>query len=204
MTMKTMTVAERPKLTIPQSMELAWRHYRAGAREDAHMICARVLRVAPKNSDALHLLGILAYEARNHSLAIQLMTEAVRHAKKFAPMHGNLALAKLAVGDLAGAAMCARKALSLSPAYADGHRVLGLVHEQKGQYRAAVEEFKRAQALGLDSPEIRAILARARAQRDAANGAASSEVPSSEAPSSEAPSSEAASGEAARDDVGTP
>ena len=192
--MKTMTVAERPKLTIPQSMELAWRHYRAGAREDAHMICARVLRVAPKNPDALHLLGILAYEARNLPLAIQLMSEAVRHAKKFAPMHGNLALAKLAVGDLAGAAMCARKALGLSPAYADGHRVLGLVHEQKGQHRVAVEEFERAQALGLDNPEIRANVARARAQCDASNGAASSA----------AAASEAASGEAAHDDLGTP
>jgi tetratricopeptide (TPR) repeat protein len=167
MTMKTMTVTERPKLSVPQSMELAWRHYRAGTREEAHSICVRVLRVAPKNPDALHLLGILAYEARNHPLAIKLMTEAVRHAKRFAPMHGNLALAKLAVGDLAGAAMSARKAFTLSPAYADGHRVLGLVHEQKGQHREALEEFERAQALGLDSAEMRANLARVRAQFEA-------------------------------------
>src|ERR1700690_10996 len=146
MTMKTMTVTERPKLSVPQSMELAWRQYRAGTREDAHAICVRVLRVAPKNPDALHLLGILAYEARNHPLAIKLISEAGRPAKRFAPMHGNLALAKLAVGDLAGAAMSARKAFSLSPAYADGHRVLGLVHEQKGQHREALEEFERGQS----------------------------------------------------------
>jgi len=32
------------------------------------------------------------------------MTEAIRNNKKYAPMHGNLALAKLAKGDLNGAA----------------------------------------------------------------------------------------------------
>ncbi|MGA2778096.1 MAG: tetratricopeptide repeat protein [Steroidobacteraceae bacterium] len=164
MTIQTMTVTERPTLSIPQSMELAWRHHRAGSSDNAQAIAMRVLRVAPKNPDALHLLGILAYQAQNYPLAIKLISEAIRHAKKFPPMHGNLALAKLAVEDLAGAAMSARKAFALSPAYADAHRVLGLVHEKKGQYREAVEEFERAQALGLDNPELQAVLARARAQ----------------------------------------
>jgi len=176
MTMKTMTLTERPTLSVPQSMGLAWGRYRAGAREDAEALCVRVLRVAPKNPDALHLLGILAYDAKNHPLAIKLMTEAVRHAKKFAPMHGNLALAKLAVGDLAGAAMSARKAFALSPAYADAHRVLGLVHEQKQQYREAIEEFERAQALGLDNADLQAHLARVRALAAVAREAPAAEA----------------------------
>jgi protein O-GlcNAc transferase len=173
MTTKTMTVSERPKLSVPQFMGLAWRQYRDGAREEAHAMCVRVLRVAPKNPDALHLLGILAYDAQNHALAIKLMTEAVRHAKRFAPMHGNLALAKLAVGDLAGAAMSARKAFELSPAYADAHRVLGLVHERKRQYGESIAEFERAQALGLNNDDLRTHLARVRALAAAADGAPS-------------------------------
>jgi tetratricopeptide (TPR) repeat protein len=181
MTMKTMTLSERPTLTAPQFMGLPWRQYRAGAREEAQTLCVRVLRAAPKNPDALHLLGILAYDAQNHPLAIKLMSEAVRHAKRFAPMHGNLALAKLAVGDLAGAAMSARKAFTLSPAYAYGHRVLGLVHEQKRHYREAIEEFERAQALGLDRDDLRTHLARVRALDAAAAEARSSEPEASDA-----------------------
>jgi len=154
-----MNTPARPTLTVNQSMELAWAHYKAGAREDARMISLRVLQVARKNPDALHLLGVLAYEANNQPMAINLLTEAARGAKKFAPIHGNLALAKLAAGDLAGAARSARQAFALSPSYADAHRVLGIVHRQKGQMREALREFERARALGSASPDLEHLIA---------------------------------------------
>jgi len=154
-----MNTPARPTLTINQSMELAWAHYKAGAREDARMISLRVLQVARKNPDALHLLGVLAYETNNQAMAINFLTEAVRGAKKFAPMHGNLALAKLAAGDLAGAARSARQAVTLSPSYADAHRVLGIVHRQKGQFREALQELERARALGSASADLERLIA---------------------------------------------
>jgi Tfp pilus assembly protein PilF len=155
---------DKPTLSVAQSMEMAWRHYQAGTHEDARMISLRVLQVAPKNPDALHLLGVMAYQANDQAMAINLITEAIRGAKKFAPMHGNLALAKLAAGDLAGAAMAARKAFTLSPSYADAHRVLGLVHQQKGRFVEALREFERAKVLGLESADLEGHIAQARAQ----------------------------------------
>jgi Tfp pilus assembly protein PilF len=128
------------------------------------MISLRVLQVARKNPDALHLLGVLAYEVNNQPMAIKLMTEALRSAKKYAPLHGNLALAKLAAGDLAGAAASARKAFHLSPSYADAHRVLGIVHRHKGQLEEAMQEFERARALGLETPQLETLLRETRAQ----------------------------------------
>jgi len=154
-----MNTPARPTLTINQSMELAWAHYKAGAREDARMISLRVLQVAPKNPDALHLLGVLAYETNNQAMAINFLTEAARGAKKFAPIHGNLALAKLAAGDLAGAARSARQAVTLSPAYADAHRVLGIVHRQKRQFRESLTELERARALGSASADLERLIA---------------------------------------------
>jgi len=140
---------------------MAWRHYHAGSREDATMISARVLRVEPDNPDALHLLGVLAYQANQQDKAIALITAAIRVHKKYAPMHGNLALAKLAAGDLNGAAASARKAFALSPSYADAHRVLGLVYYKKGQLGRAIEEFERAQRLGLNTADLQSHLERA-------------------------------------------
>jgi protein O-GlcNAc transferase len=81
-------------------MTMAWRHYHAGTREDAMMISLRVLKVEPRNPDALHLLGVLAYQANQQDEAIRLISDAIRIHKKYAPMHGNLALAKLAKGPL--------------------------------------------------------------------------------------------------------
>lgn len=151
----------KPTLSIPQSMQMAWRHYQRGTREDAVMITLRVLEIEPNNPDALHLLGILAYQVNQQDKAIELLTSAIRFNKKYAPMHGNLALAKLAKGDLNGAAASARKAFALSPSYADAHRVLGLVYYKKGKIKQAIEEFRRAQRLGLKTADLQGHLARA-------------------------------------------
>lgn len=43
-----MNMSARTTLTISQSMELAWAHYKAGGREDARMISLRVLQMAPQ------------------------------------------------------------------------------------------------------------------------------------------------------------
>ena len=155
---------DRPTLSIGESMVMAWRHYHAGNHEDARMISLRVLQLDDHNPEALHLLGVLAYLANDQVSAIELISHAIRGRKNFAPMHGNLALAKLAQGDLAGAANSARKAFTLSPSYADAHRVLGLVHLRKGKPREAEREFERARALGLDTIDLAAHMAAARAQ----------------------------------------
>lgn len=162
--------ALRPTLSIQQSMQMAWRHYHAGTREDAMMISRRVLEIDSNNPDALHLLGVLAYEANDQDRAVALITAATRVHKKYAPMHGNLALAKLAAGDLNGAAASARKAFALSPSYADAHRVLGLVYYKKGQLERAIEEFQRAQRLGLHTADLQGHLERT--QRELAAGTA--------------------------------
>ncbi len=122
------------------------------------------MKVEPRNADALHLLGILAYQAGRQDEAIRLIADAIRIYKKYAPMHGNLALAKLAKGDLAGATASARRALALSPSYADAHRVLGLVFQAKGHPREAIAEFQRARGLGLDTADLEQHLANARGQ----------------------------------------
>jgi tetratricopeptide (TPR) repeat protein len=155
---------EKPPLTVAQTMVMAWQHFRSGARDNARIISLRVLRIQPKNPDALHLLGILAYQANNQDQAIALLSAAIRGQKKSAPLQGNLALAKLAKGDLNGAAASARKAFALSPSYADAHRVLGLVLERKGRYKEAIREFQRAKGLGLESEDLESHLVKARKQ----------------------------------------
>jgi tetratricopeptide (TPR) repeat protein len=154
----------KPTLNVAQSMEMARRNFSAGKLGDAAMISSRVLAIEPKNPDALHLLGVIAYMTDKQDDAIQFLTDAIRVNKKYAPMHGNLALAKLAKGDLNGAASSARKALALTPSYADGHRVLGLVHQKKGRFREAIQEFQRAKGLGLNTADLEQHLATAREQ----------------------------------------
>ena len=135
------------------------------------------LGAQPQNPDALHLLGVLAYQANQQDEAIRFLTAAIKVHKHFPPMHGNLALAKLAAGDLNGAKASARRALALKPAYADAHRVMGIVLHKQGRYREAIVELRRAISLDSDSAELRDYIAQAlSALGEDSSAAAESEV----------------------------
>lgn len=138
-----------------------WSEFAAGNVEGARALANATLRVQPRNPDALHLLGVLAYQANQQDEAIRFLTAAIKVHKHFPPMHGNLALAKLAAGDLNGAKAAARRALALKPAYADAHRVMGIVLHKQGRHHEAIVELRRAIALDSDTAELRGYIAQA-------------------------------------------
>jgi len=151
--------------------DVAWQRFAAGDAAGAQAMAHEILRAQPQNPDALHLLGVLAYRANQQDEAIRLLNAAIKAHKHFPPMHGNLALAKLAAGDLNGAKASARKALALKPAYADAHRVMGIVLHMQGRHREAIVELRRAISLDTDTAELRRYISealQALGQREAA------------------------------------
>jgi Flp pilus assembly protein TadD len=141
--------------------DLGWREFAAGNHAEARRLAQEILHTQPQHPDALHLLGVLAYQANQQEEAIRLIGAAIKIHKQFPPMHGNLALAKLAAGDLNGAKASARRALALKPAYADAHRVMGIVLYKQARHRESIVELRRAIALDSDTAELRTYIGEA-------------------------------------------
>jgi protein O-GlcNAc transferase len=142
-------------LTKLTNADLAWHQFAAGNHAAARNLADGILSIQPQQPDALHLLGVLAYRANQQDEAIRLIGAAIKAHKRFPPMHGNLALAKLAAGDLNGAKASARRALAMKPSYADAHRVMGIVLHKQGRHRESIVELRRAIALDSDTAELR-------------------------------------------------
>ena len=109
---------------------------RIGAAEQA---CRRTLARTPDDTEALHLLGVVALQAGRPHEAIGLLTQAVALRPDRAPYLCNLGEAHRAVGELAQALACQRQALALDPALAEARHNLGLLQQAQGRSGEAAQ-----------------------------------------------------------------
>ena len=103
------------ELTIPQAIEAALEHHRAGRLSDAEAIYRKILAVEPQNPDALHLLGYIAYQVGKYDPAIELIGRAVQIEPNNAQYQHSLGNALAIRGLLDQAIAHLTRAIELCP-----------------------------------------------------------------------------------------
>lgn len=122
----------------------AFSHHRAGDLQRAAQLYRQVLDADPRHADALHLLGVVAYQAGRPDEALSLLKRAVAANPTNAAYHSNTGLALQALGRLAEAADHYRRALALRPDYAAAVGNLGTVLRLQGNLQEAEASFREA------------------------------------------------------------
>ena len=129
---------------ISKDLETGFGSHQAGDYDRAEVCYRRVLRRAPNQVDALHLLGVIAHERGRNDYAVQLISRALAGAPNFADAHQNLGNALQALGRLDEAAASYRAAIALKPELAQAHSNLAAVLNRQGLHEAALEGSTRA------------------------------------------------------------
>jgi protein O-GlcNAc transferase len=106
--------------------------HRAGQVEQAEAAYRRVLAIDPQDADALHLLGLLADQLKQHAQAFDYIGRAIRLKGDRPHYHNNAALALRSLGRLAEAEEAGRTALRLKPDYPVAHATLGMILRTAG------------------------------------------------------------------------
>ncbi len=132
----------------------AVRLHLAGNLDEAETIYRRILLDQPGNSDALHLLGVIAYQKKQFVEAEDLIRRAIAYNKRIPDYRNNLGNVYLERKLLDKAEECYRKALKLNPRYADAHNNLGNVLREKGKLQESVGAYRKAVRLNPAHPEI--------------------------------------------------
>lgn len=120
---------------IYQSSIARWEHYRK------HLEPLRVAlegKNAPaQDAQALHLLGLNAYQAGNADAAIALIQHAIHADEKNALFHANLTEIYRVRGQLAEAIAHGKKAVALDPHMVAAHTNLGIGYFDQKEYEKA-------------------------------------------------------------------
>jgi predicted O-linked N-acetylglucosamine transferase (SPINDLY family) len=126
---------------------------RAGKFAEAAQIYGDILRVEPKNFEALHALGILRYQCGELEQAERLIGEAVAANPQAADALYNRASLLLKLKRFEEALSCFGQALAIKPDYAEALGNRGAVLMELGRNAEALADFDRLTGLKPGLPE---------------------------------------------------
>jgi tetratricopeptide (TPR) repeat protein len=131
-------------LNTAEAIAEAVRHHAAGELQAAEALYREVLRLEPENAEALHLLGVLAYQVKRHALALKLVRRALDVDPRQARYHNALAMTLMALGRRADAIASYRQAIGLQPDFGEAYNNLGNALREEGLPEEAEACYRRA------------------------------------------------------------
>lgn len=110
---------------VDKALTVAIDQHQAGQLQQAEVLYRQVLSAQPDNPDALHLLGVIAFQVGRHGAAIELIGRAIAGNGKNSDYHQNLGNALQVSGRFDEAIAAYRRALDINPESAQVHSNLG-------------------------------------------------------------------------------
>jgi tetratricopeptide (TPR) repeat protein len=159
------------KLTIQQALQLAAQHHTAGRLDVAHSLYHQILQRHPSHPDALHLLGVIAYQRSQLNEAKNLITRAIQINPSAAHYHNNLSNVWRAAHRYDDAIAAARRAVQLRPDFTDAWYNLGLACKEAERFDDAIAAYQKAIDLSPCLPEAHNNLGNAQRKKGDLTGA---------------------------------
>ncbi|MCH8045270.1 MAG: glycosyltransferase family protein [Planctomycetes bacterium] len=139
---------------IPDILQSALARHRAGRHAEAGKLYRRVLIADSQNADALHLLGMLAFERRQYDQAAASIRRAIQSAGGRAVFHNNLGNVLQQQENYTGAIAAYCRAIEIDPDYAGALHNLGNAHRAAEDWAEAEACYRRAAELRDHWPDI--------------------------------------------------
>lgn len=136
-------------------LEQALALQQAGRFPQAEVLYRQILAAEPNHAEALHYLGLLAYQVGQTGTAAELINRAISCRPGYVEAHVNLGITLKAQGKLANAVTSFQRALTLQPDEAGALYNLGLTLRAQGKLDEAIASFQKALTLQPDYSKAR-------------------------------------------------
>ena len=130
-------------MDINSTYRSALQHHQQGQLAQAEALYRKVLDASPKHANALHYLGVIYHQNKQHDLAVKTIAEALSIEPNNSDFLSNQALALKAAGRLEDAIKTLQRALTLAPDDLEIHYNLGNAYVENLQYQDAATCYRR-------------------------------------------------------------
>ncbi len=137
---------------IPNLHEAVALHQQ-GILDQASAIYRKLLKFEPQNADALHLLGLIAYQTGSLQESVLLISEAIEINPNDANFYSNRASALIGLKQFEDAIFNCNQAISLKNDFAQAYTNRGLALKELHQFEEAIENYDTAIAYRPDLAE---------------------------------------------------
>jgi len=135
-------------------LQAALAHHQADRLPQADALYQQILQREPAHADALHLSGVIAYQAGRHAIAVDLISRAIAAYPDNANFYFNLASAQKEHGALDAAIAGYQQAISRNPDFYAAYVNLGSALHERGDLDAAIKNYRRGRTIRADVPEL--------------------------------------------------
>ena len=139
-----------PSIDTAELLRNARERHQSGDLQQAEQLYRQILAVDPDHAEAIHLMGMLAYQVSQYEAASQLISHAILKDGEQAPFYNNLGLVLQAQGNIQQAAMLYQQAIDLDSGYADACCNLGISQELLGNLEPALASYEKAITINPD------------------------------------------------------
>ena len=150
---KADTNSKPQTLTLQQALDLAVEHHTSGDLPRAESIYNQILQSDPNQPQALHLLGVIAFQGGDNERAIELIEKALSIHPDYAEAHSNLGNVLKKLGRIDEAIARYKRALVLKPDYTDAYNNLGAAFLETYKLDDALASFQKAISIKPDFAE---------------------------------------------------
>jgi tetratricopeptide (TPR) repeat protein len=131
-------------VNINKAIQLAFEHHRSGNLQQAESLYRKILKRQPRNSEILHMLGVLYSDSRNYDAAIQYIKKALRFDPNNSYAYYNLGNTYRNKGELDESIRNFQKAIELNPKFIDAYYNLGIALQDNKQINEAIVCYQEA------------------------------------------------------------
>lgn len=143
-----------PSMTLPEALQRANAHWQAGQAVQAEQLCQRIIASFPGQSDALHLLGLIAHAYGRLDQAIDFLRQACATPQTAAVYWSNLAEMLRQKGALREGEQAARNALERNPTLVGAWNNLGIILQEMGRYEESREYLEKVLHAEPNNPRV--------------------------------------------------